>query len=102
MFSRSPFHRRPFTRARLIVVCALLLIAALVMTKASAHRNHAAPSKGSKRQTLTPNLTFEDRVAAPRAIEAVYHRHRLWPTDKCAAQTSARRSAAQGGAAREG
>jgi hypothetical protein len=27
-----------------------------------------------------------------RAIEAVYHRHRLWPADKCAAQIIARRS----------
>jgi hypothetical protein len=73
MFSRSLFHHRQFTRARFILMCALLLIAALVVSKTSAPRSYAS----SKRQSLT----FEDRVAAQRAIEAVYHRHRIWLKD---------------------
>jgi hypothetical protein len=73
MFTRSPFHPRQFTRARLVVLCAVLLIAALAVFNPGAPRSHAS----DKRQSLS----FADRVAAQRAIEAVYHRQRIWPTD---------------------
>jgi hypothetical protein len=31
--------------------------------------------------SATENLTFEDRVAAQTAIERVYWRHRIWPSE---------------------
>lgn len=65
MFRRSPFHHRQSTVA---CVVALLFVIALAMTKASATRS-------------IRSLTFEDRVAAQRAIEAVYHQQRIWPKD---------------------
>ncbi|MBI1761087.1 MAG: hypothetical protein HYR56_06580 [Acidobacteria bacterium] len=73
MFTRRPFHQRHFIIARFIALCAVLLITVLAVFNTGAPRGHA----GGKRQSLT----FEDRVAAQRAIEAVYHRQRLWPTD---------------------
>jgi N-acetylneuraminic acid mutarotase len=54
------------------VLSALLLVVALAMIKSVAHRSHAA---NHTRQ----QLTFEDRVAAQRAIEEVYWRRRIWP-----------------------
>jgi hypothetical protein len=80
MFSLSPFHHRQFTRARLVALCALLLVIALAATIAVTSRSAARARQ----------LSFADRVAAQRALEAVYHRQRIWPTDKRAAQTSAR------------
>jgi hypothetical protein len=35
-----------------------------------------------------PGLTFERRVAAQRAIEEVFWRHRIWPTDNAVAKPS--------------
>ncbi|MGH9853222.1 MAG: hypothetical protein ACREBD_25570 [Blastocatellia bacterium] len=84
MISPSAFHHRPSAIVRAIALCALLLVIALAATIAVTSRSAARARQ----------LSFEDRVAAQRAVEAVYHRHRLWPTDKCAAQTSARRSSA--------
>ena len=66
-------NHRQFTLTRLAGMCALLFIVALATVNAVTHRSHAA----GKHQTLT----FEDRVAAQRAIEEVYHHHRIWPTD---------------------
>jgi hypothetical protein len=65
---------RPFTLRKTSLLFALALVITAAATARLAQRSHAA---GSKRQTLS----FEDRVAAQRAIEAVYHRHRLWPAD---------------------
>jgi hypothetical protein len=79
MFTSSLFHHRQLTCARVIVLCALPLIAALALTKAGATRPIRNLRSGHK--AAIRNLTFEDRVAAQRAIEAVYHRRRLWPTD---------------------
>jgi len=71
MFSRSLFHHRPSAIVRIIALFALLLVIALAATIAVTSRSAARARR----------LSFEDRVAAQRAIEAVYHRHRLWPTD---------------------
>jgi len=71
MFSRSLFHHRPSNIIRIVALCALLLVIALAATIAVTSRSAARARR----------LSFEDRVAAQRAIEAVYHRHRLWPTD---------------------
>lgn len=73
MFSRSLSHHRQLTLARVVTLCAVLLITVLAVCNTGAPRGHAS----GKRQTLT----FEDRVAAQRAIEAVYHRQRIWPKD---------------------
>lgn len=73
MFTRCPFHQRQFNRARLIALCAVLLITAVAVFNTGAPHGHA---RGKHRL-----LTFEDRVAAQRAIEAVYHRQRIWPKD---------------------
>lgn len=58
--------------------CGIVLSLAFIVIPTFAlrivHRSHAA---STKRQSLT----FEDRVAAQRAIEEVYHRHRLWPRE---------------------
>ena len=74
MFTRRPFHHCQFTRARLVALCAVLLITVLAVCNTGAPRGHAS----GKRQEA---LTFEDRVAAQRAIEAVYHRQRIWPKE---------------------
>lgn len=63
-----------FTIQRLVARCGLALILALALVQQATQRGHAA---GSKRQ----HLSFVDRVAAQRAIEEVYHRHRIWPAD---------------------
>ena len=73
MFTRRLFHQRQFTFTRLVALCAVLLITALAVCNTGAPRGQAS----GKRQTLT----FADRVAAQRAIEAVYHRQRIWPKD---------------------
>ncbi len=58
MFARSLFHHRPSNIVRAIALFALLLVAALAMTKAGATRPIPNP------QSAIRNLTFEDRVAA--------------------------------------
>jgi len=63
MPSRSLFHHRPSA----IALCALLLVIALAATI-------AVTSRGAARAR---RLSLEDRVAAQRAIEAVYRRHRI-------------------------
>jgi hypothetical protein len=65
---------RPFTLRKTSLLFALALVITAAATARLVQRSHAA---SNKRQTLS----FEDRVAAQRAIEAVYHRHRLWPAD---------------------
>jgi len=59
MFNRNPFHRRPFTFARLVAVCALSLIAALMM--ASDIRPAAALAFDSTAAPI-PKMVF-DRTA---------------------------------------
>ena len=76
MFSRSLFHHRQFTLARLIGACALFVIA-LAMAVAVTHRSFTVGAAARAQQPLS----FEARVEAQRAIEAVYHRHRIWPAD---------------------
>ncbi len=73
MSSPNRFRLRHSTFARTVVLSALLLVVALAMVKSIAHRSHAADAKRS--------LTFEDRVAAQRAIEEVYWRRRIWPKE---------------------
>lgn len=64
-------HRsRSITHA--FVWCAVPLIIVLAMTKAVTQRSRAAAHHP---------LTLAERVAAQRAIEAVYWRHRIWPKD---------------------
>ena len=72
MISQITFRRICSVRAltTAVLVSALVLIA--VITFYPERPGHAA---NHKRQ----QLTFEDRVAAQRAIEAVYHQRRLWP-----------------------
>ncbi|GEM_PF-1154576 len=74
MNSYTPFGRRIFTINRLIGCCGLALILALALPQQATQRGHAA---GNKRQLMS----FEDRVAAQRAIEEVYWRQRLWPKE---------------------
>jgi len=45
MLNLSLFHHRQLTSTRVVALCALLLITALVVLKASAPRSHAAGSK---------------------------------------------------------
>jgi len=71
MINLSPFHHRPSAIVRAIALFALLLVIALAATI-------AVTSHGAARAR---QLSFEDRVASQRAIEAVYHRHRIWPKD---------------------
>jgi hypothetical protein len=72
MFSRSLFHYRPSAIVRAIALFALLFVIASAATIAVTSRSAARARR----------LSFEDRVVAQRAIEAVYHLHRLWPADK--------------------
>lgn len=58
MFSRSLLRYCQPTCARVVALCALLLVAALAMTKAGATGPIRDP------QSAIRNLTFEDRVAA--------------------------------------
>ncbi len=74
MNSHTLFGRRIFTIQRLVACCGLALILALTLLQQATQRGHAADS-------TRQHLSFEDRVAAQRAIEAVYHRHRIWPAD---------------------
>ncbi|MGH9766591.1 MAG: hypothetical protein ACREAB_04080 [Blastocatellia bacterium] len=67
---------RPIRSARALttaVLCSALVLIA-VITFYPERLSHAA---NHKRQ----QLTFEDRVAAQRAIEEVYWRRRIWPKD---------------------
>jgi N-acetylneuraminic acid mutarotase len=65
----------PHTRAaRVLRAPVMVVIAAAVLSIAPAS---AAPGR---------SLTFEERVAAQKAIEQVYWNHRLWPKDNHAAK----------------
>src|ERR1043166_6170696 len=60
-------------------LCALLICAAVCSVAAGtilAFFHSEAPSRLSQR-----TLTFQDRVAYQRAIEEVYWRHRIWPSE---------------------
>ncbi|GEM_PF-1332471 len=65
---------RKFQPARIGVMIgfALLLMVAAAMKE---------PRRSQAASRQPQGLTFEDRVAAQRAIEEVYWRHRLWPKD---------------------
>ncbi len=56
-----------------------LALSILLLTGIPILATEPAPSSLAAGQPRT--LTFEDRVAAQRAIEEVYWRHRIWPTD---------------------
>ncbi len=62
------------TRALMTAVCCSALVLISAFTFYPERLGHAA---NHKRQ----QLTFEDRVAAQRTIEAVYWRHRIWPEE---------------------
>ena len=59
MFSRSLFHSRQFTRTRLVALCALLLIAALVAFKAAAPHSFTVGATAHRQHSLS----FEERIA---------------------------------------
>ncbi len=50
------------------------VLVVLAVLLAGTWRSHAATNS-------IRHLSFEDRIAYQRALEAVYHRHRLWPQD---------------------
>src|SRR5690349_20160175 len=58
----------------------LMLIAMCSIPFALAERNAIKPEAPSNFSQGT--LTFSERVAYQRAIEEVYWRHRLWPTER--------------------
>ena len=57
---------------RKLVACVVL---PFIVTALFADEAQGPPSDGPR------VLTFEDRVAAQRAIEEVYWRHRIWPKE---------------------
>src|ERR1700688_3133084 len=71
----------PNVRAHLIrgAFCLLLLLAVCVIPFASGQRQARA---GKISHPAAAELTFAQRVAYPRAIEAVYWRHRIWPAQR--------------------
>ena len=78
MMKRRPPSSSAFFSLRVLI--ALLLCAAacsIVTTAALAFFRTEVPSKLSDR-----TLTFAERVAYQRAIEEVYWRHRIWPTER--------------------
>ncbi len=62
-------------------------IAAVLIAAGAAHAAPAITASSSSRTapvrvaTLTASLTIDQRIAALRAIEEVYWRHRIWPAD---------------------
>lgn len=68
----NSFCKSQPARIGVMIGFALLLIAAAVM-------NGPRRSQAASRQRQS--LTFEERVAAQRAIEEVYWRHRIWPKE---------------------
>ncbi len=69
MCSLSQLHQLTF--ARVVAICALLLVIVLAASKSITSHSAARARQ----------LSFEDRMAPQCAIEAVYHRDRLWPKD---------------------
>jgi hypothetical protein len=57
-----------------------MLVAACSIPFVLAERNAMKPEAPTKFSQRT--LTFADRVAYQRAIEKVYWRHRIWPTER--------------------
>src|SRR5215510_14253898 len=57
----------------------LLVMAFCLIPFAVAERNAAKPKAPTKLSQRT--LTFAERVAYQRAIENVYWRHRIWPSE---------------------
>ena len=74
MTSQIRIRRFQILAARAMIVFGLLLV--LILTLALHAALHSQAESRTRQQ-----LTFEDRVAAQRAIEEVYHSHRLWPAD---------------------
>jgi N-acetylneuraminic acid mutarotase len=74
MISPTTFRRIRSARALTTVVFCSALVLIAVITFYPQRPGHAA---NHKRQ----QLSFEDRVAAQRALEEVYHQRRLWPKD---------------------
>ena len=72
MPSFNPLLKSQSVRAGVMIGFALLLLAAAVL-------NEPRHSQAASRQRQS--LSFEDRVAAQRAIEEVYWRHRIWPKE---------------------
>ncbi|MBS1789332.1 MAG: pre-peptidase C-terminal domain-containing protein [Acidobacteria bacterium] len=76
MTSRRLSNSHGISLHRFVIGCSFVFIIALTISIAITHRSFSAGATG-KRQTLS----FEERVAAQRAIEEVYWRHRIWPKD---------------------
>ena len=74
MISRLRFHRVRLSHKQTTIVLCSMLILIVITAFFAARLGHAANHRRQR-------LTFEDRVAAQRAIEEVYHRHRLWPKE---------------------
>ena len=56
MFTRSPFHQRQFTRARLVALCVSLLVAAVAMSNATAYHGQA------NSQQLAVGISLQDGI----------------------------------------
>src|SRR5882724_1858140 len=64
-----------FTNARGLLALMLLMAGGCLVAKGASFRPEAT-------NTASPRtLTFADRVAYQRAVEEVYWRHRIWPTE---------------------
>lgn len=74
MINRISFRR---IRANPALTTALSVSALVLIAVVTFYPERASHAANHKRQ----QLSFEDRVEAQRAIEAVYWRRRVWPTD---------------------
>ena len=83
MSSRSLFHQHQFTHVRLVALCTLLLIAALVAFKAAAPHSFTVGAAAHRQQPLS----FEARVTA-----GARHRRGLPPAAPLAARQARSRS----------
>jgi hypothetical protein len=74
-------HAQPgFLDLRALVI--LLLCAVTSLTVAGTLRGLFRPeTQAGVSYPAVAGLTFEERVAYQRAIEEVYWRHRIWPTE---------------------
>ncbi|MGH9845263.1 MAG: Kelch repeat-containing protein, partial [Blastocatellia bacterium] len=72
MLSFDSFRKSQPARIGVMIGFALLLMVAAVIKE---------PRRSQAASRLRQSLTVEDRVAAQRAIEEVYQRHRIWPKD---------------------
>src|SRR6266571_6826563 len=78
MMKRRPPSPSAFFGLRVLIALLLCVAACSIVTTAVlAFFRTEAPTNFSHR-----TLTFAERVAYQRAIEEVYWRHRIWPTER--------------------